>query len=209
MLISHEFWQQNSLYSTEQCFKKIHQFFLKKQKMFSSWGLPYDSGAGSKQTGGVGCYSSEAQMCSQHWQIVVSLTDSYTEGFLEHLLFLPSPWTVHEIIDMTKRSRYSSRGWINSWLHCRREYFPSFKWGWNLAHWSETQINVLNRYIFSHRSKTSPGMQKADSTLSIFCKVFLVCMCVREGEICNDFILYKIKILFFKVWENLRLSQIS
>lgn len=76
---------------------------------------------------------------------------------------------------------------MNFWLHCSREYFPSLKWGWNLAHWSETQINVLNRYIFSHCSKTSPGMQKGDPTLSVFCKVFLVCMFVRE-EIYNDFI---------------------
>lgn len=31
-------------------------------------------GAGSKQTGGVGCCSSGAQRCSQHRQLAISLT---------------------------------------------------------------------------------------------------------------------------------------
>lgn len=117
-LISHEFWQQNSLYTIEQYLKEIHLFFLKEKKRFSSSGLPYDYGSGSKQIGGVGCCSSEAQRCSQHWQVAVSLRDSYIMEFLAHLLSLPSPWPVHESTGMTKRSAINkvNIAWEAEWI---------------------------------------------------------------------------------------------
>lgn len=62
MFISHEFWQQNSPYIIELCFK--NPSFLKKKKEFSYLGLHDDCGAGSKEIGGMACWGSEALRCS-------------------------------------------------------------------------------------------------------------------------------------------------